>query len=594
MMNVAQQIEKIIKIKKANQLKFYIDFLRFPYFHSIELNSTINFDFPLTIFIGQNGCGKSTCLHAAYGMPEGNTPSTFWFSTSVDPIQYYDDERKRHSFWYSYKDEEGKLREVIKARIRRENDPNYWETSRPLKWAGMKPRKTRDVPIKKEVVYIDFRAELSAFDKYFYFGDVKGLKSKNKQEYIRYQSKHLEKVINGKKKIINKSFGIYNKEIRILSKTELDEISFILGRNYKSAKYIEHTFFKNDGYSVIFNSNFANYSEAFAGSGEVAVVRLVLKILDAPDYSLIILDEPEVSLHPGAQNRLVIFLLNQIIKKKHQIILSTHSPVIAKMLPRSAIKTFYQNPDSGRFLIKEDLTAKEAFYYLEHKVDTKYNITVEDILAKSVVDGVLENIGLETKSLFNVKYNPGGVSVIKKEFIKVFCRDQNSINYVFFDGDQKYCDGYDWRNDSIGIIDSTYLIKKIKEISNEDISFDVDGGSQGGNEEQKVELLKKYLDFYKNNVFYLPSNIPEEMIWDDNIAKKLLEINEIDAQEKLDQLLGLNTYKERFAVLTKEVKGVNAGEDIFAIQKIFLNHWLKKQNDDFKLIKEYIEHIINN
>lgn len=135
MMHVNQQIEKIIKIKKANQFKYYIDFLRFPYFHSIEVDSIINFYFPLTIFIGQNGCGKSTCLHAAYGMPEGNTPSTFWFSTSVDPIQYHDDERKRHSFWYSYKDEEGKLREVIKARIRRENDPNYWETSRPLKWA---------------------------------------------------------------------------------------------------------------------------------------------------------------------------------------------------------------------------------------------------------------------------------------------------------------------------------------------------------------------------------------------------------------------------------------------------------------------------
>ena len=138
-------------IKQNNLLDKYIDFIRFPFYRNLEINTQINFDFPLTVFIGQNGCGKSSCLHALYGSPEGYTPYRFWFDTKVDPINYYNEQRKRHSFWYSF-NENGRTYQVIKARIRRGDDPNYWETSRPLGWAGMKTRKDnkRDSPIVKK------------------------------------------------------------------------------------------------------------------------------------------------------------------------------------------------------------------------------------------------------------------------------------------------------------------------------------------------------------------------------------------------------------------------------------------------------------
>ena len=60
------------------------------------------------------------------------------------------------------------------------------------------------------------------------------------------------------------------------------------------------------------------------------------------ENSLIILDEPEVSLHPGAQEELKIFLLEQILIKRLQIIISTHSPKFSEFLPDDAIKLFYQ------------------------------------------------------------------------------------------------------------------------------------------------------------------------------------------------------------------------------------------------------------
>ena len=218
-----EKLDDLIQIcenlKENEVFKKYIEFIQFPFYRNLEIDTRITFDFPLTVFVGQNGCGKSSCLHALYGAPDRYTPYRFWFDTKVDPINYYDDKRKRHSFWYSFRI--GKeTKQVIKARIKRNNDPNYWETSRPLAWAGMETRKKRndrDKPIKKNVVYLDFRSELSAFDKFFYFGTVKNRKSRNKQEFLRRKSSSLNKLFKGKKKTIYSSTRNLNEELEIIS-----------------------------------------------------------------------------------------------------------------------------------------------------------------------------------------------------------------------------------------------------------------------------------------------------------------------------------------------------------------------------------------
>lgn len=596
MENLAELISTISRIKLSNNFKYYIDFIRFPFYRNLEIDSIINFEFPLTVFIGQNGCGKSSCLHALYGAPKNHTPYSFWFDTSVDPIEYYDDTKKRHSFWYSYKHSDGTVKEVIKARIRRNNDPNYWETSRPLVWAGMQSSQDRDEPLDKKVIYIDFRAELSAFDKFFYFGNTKGASSRTKQEFIRKKSIQLKRLLSGNKQYYYTRAGRVNKNLRILNKDELKWISFILGKQYLSGKFLEHKLFRNDGYTIIFKTSHAEYSEAFAGSGEVAVARLVLKILEAQDYSLILLDEPEVSLHPGAQSRLKVFLLEQIKFKKHQVILTSHSPSIIEGLPKEAIKVFYQNPSNGRFLIKEKLTPEEAFYHIEFPLIEKKNIIVEDILAQEILTEVLLNMGEETKNLFNIKFNPGGESVIKKEFITVFCREDNFKNFVYFDGDQRpNIPNSNWKNLSTSEITVENLKLKLKAETKEDIKFSVDGSQSTGNQEQQLELLKKYMDFFLNSVFYLPKNIPEEIIWDKALADSLAKI--ILSPEKLTNYTNVieteKSYKTKFSILAEFITGDNKAENIFSLQKQFIQGWINKANEDFEEIKSTILKMIS-
>ncbi len=42
----------------------FITEINLPYFKNIKIGTQINFTFPLTVLIGQNGCGKSSCLQA--------------------------------------------------------------------------------------------------------------------------------------------------------------------------------------------------------------------------------------------------------------------------------------------------------------------------------------------------------------------------------------------------------------------------------------------------------------------------------------------------------------------------------------------------
>jgi len=99
-----------------NVFKKFIEYIRFPFFKNFENNLKVNFSFPITFIVGQNGAGKSSLLHALYGAPKGKSVEEFWYTTDLDPIKDLKD--NRHCFIYSYKTEFTKQNiEVLKIRI---------------------------------------------------------------------------------------------------------------------------------------------------------------------------------------------------------------------------------------------------------------------------------------------------------------------------------------------------------------------------------------------------------------------------------------------------------------------------------------------
>lgn len=546
------------------KLEPFICHIRFPQYKNLAPDTKIEFSYPISVLVGANGTNKSSVLRALYGAPEHNNLGTLWFSTSIDPI---DETGEAPScFIYGYWNAaENIVVEVIKSRVKKEGDPDYWEPSRPLLRYGMAKlppmaeesvsgrSRTRWNAIEKTVVYIDFRGALSAFDKFFYHGELRSKPSteKNKKDFIRTRSPHLKLALSlgaTTYKYFRKE-RIVKKENRTLTAQEVRIISTILGREYSEIKLVRHTFFNCDAYTCLMFVSGLQYTEAFAGSGEFAVVRIVTSVTKAPESSLILLDEPEVSLHPGAQDRLIDFLSESVKNHKHQIIISTHSPSIVRKFPSDALKVLIMNPATGKVEIpKQSALAEEAFFYLGEPLSDRITIIVEDALAKEIVRRALAVSGESVSKLFDIQFFPGGSQTLWGYYLPVFAAENRKNVLVLFDGDQRQSEEF-LNPSTISEADEEKLQIEIKRISGVDIAFHVDGGSQGNNDQKKNAMRRNFLSWIKDHVSYLPgTQIPEAFIWDrmkaDSITTHITD-NDIKVRfEKLTRIeLGVADYE---------------------------------------------------
>lgn len=591
--------ELINKLKKTfkHDLSFenfpdFITDIHFPCFKGLAPNSEISFNFPLTVLVGENGCGKSSVLQALETAPEGSSYSQKWFSTRVDPIP----EEPRPAFWYSYNSSEAKKNvQILNLRIKHDNNPDYWEPSRPVVKYGMKsfPKEmaktagasgTRWNGTKRNVLYLDFRGELSAFDKYFYFGEKPNtITLKTKQDYIRYYSVYLKGIIDGWVKTGFKYRGKKRVEkIAKLSSDEIEIISSILDKNYEGITIITHSFYKQWGDSVYFklknihSETFnGNYTEAFAGSGESAVVKLVHQVFNAPKGTLVLLDEPEVSLHPGAQKRLLDFLLTQTMEKGLQVVLTSHSPAIVEELPKEAIVLLHQIPD-GCFSPKCSIESELAFQYIGHTNTKKPKIIVEDNAATELLTACLALYDKEATKSIDIVYHAGGAKDILKEAV-VLSRLESQNTYIMLDGDMYKTDIPDATK-----ISSAELDAKIKEITTIDISsfdFLADGGSKEKKEAQLENEKRRYITFLKSHLFFFPTNDPEEIMWNASSYPKP-DFDEVD-------------YKKRLELWAKEEVGNNCtSSDIENCRKRLCNK-LDNENENIKKCIEVLKIILN-
>ncbi len=511
---------------KFQSFKDYITDIHFPYYKGLIKDASIEFKFPLTVLVGENGCGKSSVLQALENVVDGKSLSQRWFSTSVDPIP----DGKRPCFWYSYYSAEAEnIVQILNTRIKKKlkdgsENPDYWEPSRPVAKYGMKlfDEKFANTPgavgsrwkgTKRKIEYIDFRAEIPAFDKYFYFGDVpSGRKFKTKQDYIRFYSRYLNKALQGQ---LTSSYR-YRGQIKFktpvcLSKCEVDILSDILDKRYCSVKIIEHNFYSKWGTSVYFSqksfddSFSGKYSEAFAGSGESAVAKLVHKIFNAQNGTLLLLDEPEVSLHPGAQKRLIKFILENARDKGLQVVISTHSPAIVEELPPEAIVVMYQNPEN-KFVPHPNIPANIAFQYIGHTNIEKKKIIVENEAAKILVERALSFVDEKALASVDVVCHPGGAKDIYKEAV-VLSRLNSEKTFLFLDGDQEKEIPL---SSSIAEDELDDVLIKITGVKVSKLGFVSDSGKE---KNHLLDEKKKYLDFLNRHCYFLPLKTPEEILW---------------------------------------------------------------------------------
>lgn len=529
----------------------YITHIRFPRYKNIADGMRIDFTFPVTALVGSNGSGKTSVLNALYGAPARKSTGQYWFSTKVDPI----DEGEGSPSRFIYGHYNAALKAVVetrKARVRKfrggKLDPNYWEPTKEspgddmveptLKTGKVYSGRSKDRwnPVVRDVLYINFRKELSAFDKYFYFGKdpvlrmpattkpetaAKGATAvaiktssrriTSKMDQVRYDAEWLARVIDAKDTSVEYRHRKVATENRLLTQDELAMVSFVLGREYKEARWIRHRLFKGDGgLSIVFKTKHGQYSEAFAGSGEVAVTSCVVQILKAAKGTLVLLDEPEVSLHPGAQERLLALLIKMARTRQLQVVFSTHSPHMIATLPEDAIKTFHQLED-GRFAAIAATHPYAAFRRLGAMGGGRIRVLVEDRLAKIVVEQALRTmVDSAKREVFAVEYPSGGADAILKYHVPVLMAVPGHT-LVLLDGDKRFVPEF-IDPDTIPTAQDDTLAAKIKEQTGVDPELTIDGGTSGGNSVQRVQVQRKYLAWLRKNVAFIPTLCPEELI----------------------------------------------------------------------------------
>lgn len=524
---IATLLKDINNFEPGRPLNKFISYAVFPNFKNLSPGQRIDFDYSLTVLVGPNGTGKTSILHALYGMPSGKTTAKYWFSTALDAISEghgLGPQRYFYGHWFS---KEYKTVETRKSRVTSDRSPEYWEPTKATKGDGMIDvpllsddeifdgrSKDRWNPVARDVVFLNFKEQLSAYDKYMYFGREPGLPTlKSKQDRIRKESQHLKIIAEGDLK--RYSYYNYNAvgENRMLTADELLWVGRILGRDYISARLIKHRFFGGElpdsGLSVIFKKNGIGYSEAQAGSGEVSIVSTVVEILKAKANSLILLDEPEVSLHPTAQRKLLEFLLEQIKKNHHQIVISTHSPEFVRGLPEKAIKLMVESNE--KFIVRQNVSPNEAFYSLGSPRNDRLVIYVEDELAKVIVELAIRDLPLAENDIIDVEVYPGGAETIICTLGPVLMRQTIGVQLVLLDGDKK---PLKLMQDPTEVLpkDDSMLDGFIYDCLGINPKLTVDGSAGNSDSRKKIEANRKFMSWYRDKVRFLPLICPESWV----------------------------------------------------------------------------------
>lgn len=429
----------------------FIRSIRFPRFKNLAAGAEIKFDFPITALVGPNGTNKSSILRALQACPNQYNIGDHWFDTELDRIDS-SGEQDPHRYIHTYRAPSGALAEVIKARVgKTSRGADYFETSAPRRRDGMAPmpresprkdsplrNKTRWKPIEKHVVYLDFRSELPAYDIFMSFdwgGKANGPSDKKKR--IRKRSRHVRAALSE----LREEHDFYGKNhilepAEVLNTDELACVGRILGRRYTAVCLVKHKYFGVEGYTAALETEHREYSEAYAGSGEFAAIMLVRAIARAPERSLILLDEPETSLHPGAQSELMRFIAQECKTKKHQVVIATHAPAIVDGLPDHARKLVDINPKTGYVqVVAQSASPEEAFARVGARFDRK-TVIVEDDLAKEFVLRAARIKGQDFIDSINVTPVPGGADAMLRRVVTVQAQLQSEC-LVLLDGDKR-------------------------------------------------------------------------------------------------------------------------------------------------------------
>jgi len=164
----------------------------------------------------------------------------------------------------------------------------------------------------------------------------------------------------------------------------------IIGVPYEEADFTRVMFVGRELDLAMVTRGGQRYSENHMGFGEGRMFYLVNLLESAPSASLFVIEEPETSLHGDAQVRLAQYLVEVAYRRKHQIVMTTHSAAILDQLSRESVVYLRREP-SGEVSATVGLSTYQVDSYLHNHARSAATFCVEDGFAEVLVVEMLRH-----------------------------------------------------------------------------------------------------------------------------------------------------------------------------------------------------------
>lgn len=165
--------------------------------------------------------------------------------------------------------------------------------------------------------------------------------------------------------------------------------SNIMCREYDAA---EREAFLKKNYTRVRLHDAQTYTSLSMGAGEQRLLYIIELLYRVPDFSLILIDELDLTLHTLALSRLVDLIVHVSDQKHLQVVFTSHREELTKRKDIN-VRHIWQ-PVNVEKTFCLDYTTPACLCRLTGMMEKRYEVYVEDILASCIVKEVLKDNGI--------------------------------------------------------------------------------------------------------------------------------------------------------------------------------------------------------
>lgn len=185
-----------------------------------------------------------------------------------------------------------------------------------------------------------------------------------------------------------------------------------------------------------------SYSSYNAASGEESLLNILVDIFEAPNDSLIMIDELEAGIHPNIQRRLADVIQYISWHHRKQFIITTHSPSLLAAFPQKSRK-FIEKKHNGNYNVISSISVNAAFSKMDSQAHPLVHLYCEDTEAKFIIKSILTKINVTRKHfdrLVNIIIS-GPINQVRNDYEtheRIYPQMKIKTGYCcVFDGDYK-------------------------------------------------------------------------------------------------------------------------------------------------------------